>query len=121
MKVKIYKVDEPILAEASGMLFWRKIRVGKRYFNLPEYQQKAVLVHEFGHHHYWHIEKKLLALIFCPFLFYNISKKQELQADKFAAERGEARGLYDMFKDDWHGGKMHPSHAERRKQLEKYV
>ena len=121
MKVRIFAVDEDINAECTGILFWKKIRLGKRFFEFPEDMQKAALSHEFGHHFHYHIEKRLLCIIFAYRLIYDLCKKQELEADLYAAKAGYAKELMKFFKHDFDGGKVHPSHVERRKNLVKYV
>ena len=121
MKVRIFAVDEDINAECTGILFWKKIRLGKRFFEFPEDMQKAALSHEFGHHFHYHIEKRLLCIIFAYPLIYKLCKKQELEADKYCAESGHAKALMKFLIHDFDGGKTHPSHEVRRQHLEKYV
>jgi Zn-dependent protease with chaperone function len=97
-------------AEARGYLRWKYISVGSRWFELTGAEAFAALAHEVGHCRGWHAEIRLgmfvaaalPALYFLPWpvtagllasavLFEcaaEISKRQELQADAFAADRG---------------------------------
>ena len=119
--VTIYEVNEDICAEASGMFFWRKIKVGNKFSVLPEDMKQAALAHEMGHHFLAHIEERLLCVIFCFPLIFKLCKRQELEADEYSAKAGYARGLIRFFESEWDGGLTHPSHKERRDRMKVHI
>ena len=119
--MKIKYTDENFVAASSGIFFWKRIEIGKRFYSLPDHIKKAVIAHELGHCVKFHIEIRIICFIFCfPALLW-LCRKQELEADRFAAECGFAEELIEYFKNEWKGGGTHPSNSERRHQLEKYV
>jgi len=119
--IKVFATKGDFIAVSSGVLFWKKIEIGDRFLSLPEDMQKAALAHEIGHCKKWHIEQRILCLLFCFPLVLWLCRKQELEADKFAAEAGHAKALLKFFQDEFDGEGTHPSHQLRRQHLEQYV
>jgi len=121
--VKLY-IDDRVkgtIAYTSGILFWKKITVGKKFFDFNDDVQEAILAHEMGHVKGFHIEQKILCLILCPFALKWLFRRQEFIADEYAAKLGHASSLMKVLRSDLGGGLTHPSDMERRQRLEKYV
>ena len=113
--------NEDFIASSYGIFFWKRIKVGKRFHSLPFNMKKAVIAHELGHCEKFHIELRILCFIFFfPALLW-LCRRQELEADAFAAKLGYAPELRELLKDEWDGKGSHPSHRTRRQHLEKYV
>ena len=109
------------IASSGGFLFWKWIEVGSKFHELSEPIKEAILSHEMGHIKEFHQEQRLLCfLLYFPALF-RLCRWQELRADTYAAKRGHAKSLLELFKGDSKESLSHPSNAVRRKNLEKYV
>lgn len=76
---------------------WGTIQLGNEFFKLPLLEQLAVYAHEQGHLHHWHAWKRLWKILTLGFLDWEAcmawSAGQELEADRYAAERGHGPGL----------------------------
>ena len=114
--------DFPGVAESRGIWPFKRIVVGARFFHMHGSTQRAVLLHEAGHCKLFHMERRILAL---PALFLNpgfandLCVRQELQADKFAADKGfgvELLALIRRMEGDH--GRFYPSRERRIAQLE---
>ena len=117
--MKIISTNEPIHARSMSFLAWKRIYIGARFSSLTLDEQVAALAHEEGHCELHHTEVRIFSLLFLPFLFISICKKQELAADRYAAKKGHANTLIKMFDSFSEGGWLHPSDAERRHHLMK--
>jgi Zn-dependent protease with chaperone function len=81
----------PLIADSRGIWPFKRIVLGESWHFFPPREREAVLYHEVGHCKFFHLEKRLalLPLLFLrPALVTQISIAQELEADRFAAERG---------------------------------
>lgn len=111
------------VAEATGLFTRKRIIVGLRWYALPVEERVAVLYHEAWHCLAWHMEKRILMLpllLLFPGFVTRICQRQELDCDRFAAEKGagpQLRSYLARFPDipqlDYH-----PSHKERIAALE---
>lgn len=73
---------------------WGTIQFGDDFHRLPKFEQEAVLAHEQGHIHHRHALKRLWWLLSFQWKgFFERCEAQELEADRYAAERGHAAGL----------------------------
>lgn len=97
-----------------------QILLGQKFWKLPEDQREALLSHERGHIAGHHLEKRLMCLLLAPFLYTWLCRRQELAADRYAAERGHAKALLTFLAVDHDEGWVHPSHTTRRKAIEQY-
>lgn len=116
----IVPTNEPIIARALSFGWWKRVYVGKLFERLPPHIRQAVLAHEAAHCDLHHTEKRILALIFAPFLLKRICRKQELDADKLAAKKGHAPALMELLSIDVDVGPYHPTHKERISALKQY-
>jgi Zn-dependent protease with chaperone function len=116
--------DSDAMAEARGMLWRKRIVVGRAFFNLTLREQDAVLSHEAGHLHKHHFARRLLAvplLFLRPALAQSIAVKHELEADRFCAERGLAPELLSVLAKLPHGGRFYPQWEVRLAALRKFT
>ena len=87
---------------------WGSIQLGEAFYLLSDLEQKAVIAHEEGHIHHRHALKRLkwaltLRMFFQPVKFFAMCEAQELEADRYAAERGHAPGLISfLFRHSLH-------------------
>ena len=77
---------------------WGTIQTGALFERLTEREQRAVLAHEQGHIHHRHAWKRLGWMVTLRALvnwngFLAMCEQQELEADRYAAERGHTAGL----------------------------
>ena len=112
--------DEDIIARSWSFFWTGRVILGRRFFGLPSHVRNAVLFHEDGHVALHHVEKGLLCLLLTPWRFFKLCRQQELDADRYAAERGHARGLAELLRFEKRRTFSHPSNAERRQHLKQY-
>jgi Zn-dependent protease with chaperone function len=120
----VVDMDSDSMAEARGLLWWKKIVVGRHFFNLTLPEQNAVLSHEAGHLHRHHFERRLFALpllFLRPALAQRIAVAHELEADQFAAQRGLALELLSALRKLQHGGRFYPQRDARLAALRKFT
>jgi hypothetical protein len=120
----VVDMDSDAMAEARGMLWWKKIVVGRAFFNLTLLEQNAVLSHEAGHILRHHFLRRLLALpllFLRPALAQSIAVKHELEADRFCAERGLGPELLCVLGKLTHGGRFYPEQNVRLAALRKFT
>jgi hypothetical protein len=117
--------ESHFLADSRGVWPRKKIVLGVSYFYLSEREKEAVLCHEVAHCKRFHMEKRLLAL---PLLFMRpaftsrMASNQELEADRFAAERGLGVELLQVIrKYPENQGQFHPNRTERVAALNKFL
>jgi Zn-dependent protease with chaperone function len=120
MKIKFVRTNDVFIAGATSLLWWKRVRVSDKFYALPEDQQFAVLMHEFGHLYHHHTEKRILCLVFSPWRLIETMKRQEFEADRYAASQGCADALIEVLKGKSDGGLFHPSNFERREVLKTY-
>ena len=118
--MKITRTDDDIIARSWSFFWVRRIVVGRRFDMLPLAMRNAILAHEQGHVENRHVEKGLLCLLTNPWNFFKLCRKQELEADEFAATFGHALALVDFLRFEKEGNRFYPSHAERRQHLKQY-
>jgi len=89
--------DLQIVACVSWLGPWKRIRYGPTLFAMLPQERMAAFAHEEGHWRLLHSEKRWL--LACCTLFLGVplmmalARRQELAADRYAAERGHADGL----------------------------
>ena len=95
----VYKPKLKKIAESRGIGPWKKICIGPSFFGFPPREQQAILLHEVGHCKLKHLEKRLanLWLIFRPALLAELCKRQEFEADRYAAGCGYGADLARAF------------------------
>ena len=110
------------IARAVSLGKFSCILTGRRFYYLASEIQAAVLAHEEGHIELKHTEARLLFALFPPFwfLFPALCRQQEFSADRYAAERGHAKALCQLLANEYDGGWLQPSHAERREALKRH-
>jgi hypothetical protein len=87
---------------------WGTVQLGDGFYALSEREQNAVLAHEHGHLHHRHAWKRLgwivtLRAFRKPEAFFALCEAQELEADRYAVERGHAPGLISfLFRHSLH-------------------
>eukprot|EP00697_Spironema_sp_BW2_P010687 gnl/Spiro4/26025_TR12964_c0_g1_i1.p2 gnl/Spiro4/26025_TR12964_c0_g1~~gnl/Spiro4/26025_TR12964_c0_g1_i1.p2 ORF type:complete len:113 (+),score=20.97 gnl/Spiro4/26025_TR12964_c0_g1_i1:125-463(+) len=87
---------------------WGTIQFGEAFYALSEPEQCAIIAHEQGHIHHRHALKRLawlltLRAVFRPEAFFAMCETQELEADRYAVERGHAAGLISfLFRSNLH-------------------
>lgn len=108
--IKISRSDRPMIrqlcgdgplsfyAETVGFAFWKHIRTGAAFDELPELEAHAIVMHEAGHIRHWHIERRLLwilsgRVLWNPEGFFAACARQELEADDYAAAHGYGLAL----------------------------
>jgi|SRR5580765_3075749 len=102
---------------------WGTVQVGPYFELLPQEMQIAVLAHEEGHIFHKHALKRILWVIsLCAFFnkekYWLMCEAQELEADKYAADHGHARGLAAYLKLLTNEKKLgYPLNGERIKRL----
>jgi len=116
----LVQTDHPGHARAISFGRLKQVWLGRGFAALPEDQQAAVLAHEAGHCHHHHLEARWLCLIFTPLLYPWLCRRQELEADRYAASLGHGQALSRFLASECAGGWFHPSHAERREVLERH-
>ena len=119
------------IAEACGA--WplaHYILVGPVWMLLPEPERRAVLYHEAGHLHHMHMERRALLLLLAlpkllldlvlrraprmPAFIETITREQEMEADRFAADRGCGEALARFLSRSREDPSMfYPSYTER--------
>lgn len=77
-----------------GLWPFKKIIVGRQFFQLSMDERCAVLLHEYGHCKHFHVERQLLGFLF-PFGRRDRVIKREQQADDYAANAGFSQPLAD--------------------------
>lgn len=88
----------PFYAETVGFAFWKTVRTGEHFHELPHEEAHAIMLHELGHIKHWHIEKRVwwlltLRAFFQPDKFLAMCEAQEFEADDYAAARGAGSAL----------------------------
>ncbi len=83
---------------------WGTIQLGHDFYRLTPREQAAVLAHEQGHIHHRHALKRLWWLASFQWRgFFQRCEVQELEADRYAADRGHAPGLISfLFRQQMH-------------------
>jgi Zn-dependent protease with chaperone function len=110
-------VDMNCFAFAGSFFWWKKVYLGKAYFDLPRAHRMAVKVHEMGHVKGHHTEWRILTLLFCPILFFWVCRKQEFLADEYAAKMHCGKEMIEFLQDHPGTGRRYPSNAERIKRI----
>ncbi len=96
----VYDPALKVIADSRGLARWKKVFVGPVFRAFPPREQQALLLHEVGHCKLRHLERRLaaaLVLIFWPPALATYCKRQEFQADLFAAHCGYGRELAAAF------------------------
>jgi hypothetical protein len=114
--MKIVRTKESIVARSASFFWWKRVYVGAWFWLLAPETRAAVLAHESYHCHQHHTEWRILALLF-PFIIPRLCRRQELEADAFAASFGHGPALYEFLKPGIGGGLFHPSNDVRRDAL----
>lgn len=118
--MKVIHTNENMIARSLSFLWWKRIYVGTKYWNLLRSQKEAVLAHEEGHCKFHHTELRLLTLLFCPVLIKPVCHKTEFAADRYAASKGLAKPLSQVLSFDREEDWLYPCNTDRRKALENY-
>jgi len=118
--VRVFRSDGDFIALSASFFWFKFVVVGKPFLELPRHLRNAVMSHEQGHVDLHHLEKGWLCLLVTPWLFFRLCRKQELEADAYAAQRGHASALLELLRYDERETYSHPSNAERRKHLKQY-
>lgn len=98
---------------------WGTIRLGDDFYKLSPLEQEAVLMHERGHIVYRHAWKRLAWVLTLRVLrwdaFLQMCAQHEMEADRYAAERGHAAGLISfLFRSNLHvKSDGYPTHKQR--------
>ena len=120
-------VDEGshLMADSRGIWPWKKIVLGMSFFYLSAREKEAVLCHEAAHCKKFHLERRIAAI---PLLFLRpafateIAMSHELEADRFAAERGFALELLSTLRKlGGKEGRFYPTFEARARQLTKFI
>lgn len=120
-------VDEGshLMADSRGVWPWKKIVLGMSFFYLGAREKEAVLLHEAAHCRKFHLERRIAAI---PLLFLRpafateIAMAHELEADRFAAERGFAVELLAALRKlGGKEGRFYPTFDTRAKHLNKFI
>lgn len=102
---------------AFSFLWYKRIFIGDEFETLPPKVRVALLAHEEGHLKSHHTEKRILCMLFAPWLMYKVAKRQELEADLHAARRGFSDGLYEFLDADKSESDFYPSDLQRKRNL----
>lgn len=114
-------------AGVLGFWKWSLVIVGRDFNRLNVFEQQAVIMHELGHRFFHHFWERMLWILNPVVLFQSEEfsrrlKRQEIEADNYAAERGYGRVLYALFeKLDWEESFSHPDKQTRLDNLRKYL
>jgi len=119
--IHFYVTTKPLYAYAFSFLWYKRITLGAKFEELKNEERKAAIFHECGHVSGHHTEWRILCALFCPWLLKDFCRKQELEADLYAAQYGYAKGLLSLLEKEWVGNFFQPSHAIRREQLKQYL
>jgi hypothetical protein len=95
---------------------WGTIQIGDDFYRLSALEQLAVIAHEEGHIYHRHAWKRLGWLVSFRWKgFFERCEAQELEADRYAAERGHAAGLISfLFRQGLHvKSDGYPTHKQR--------
>lgn len=97
---------------------WGTIQLGDAFYTLSELEQSAILSHEYGHIVHYHAWKRLWWLVsFQWHGFFQRCEAQELEADRYAVERGHAPGLISfLFRQQMHV--KSPGYPTARRRIE---
>jgi Zn-dependent protease with chaperone function len=117
----VCKKESGGIASTTGILWWKRLNLSSAFFRQPDRTKEAILAHEVCHMMQFHLEQRLLCIVLCPFLLFKLCRQQEIWADNFAARLGFAKELIAFLSSEYDGDLVQPSHAVRRKNLEKYV
>ena len=118
-------VHSHLTADSRGIWPFKKIVLGVTFFFLTERQREAVLCHEAAHCKKFHMERRIAAipLLFLRPAFANeIAMSHELEADRFAAERGFAVELLAVLRKlGGKEGRFYPTFDARARNLNKFI
>lgn len=107
----------PCLCESRGIWPLNRIVVGRAFFAFPPREQQAMLLHEVGHVKLRHVAERARALwkvVLRPQEFAALCRRQEFEADAFAAHCGYASELAQAFgRIKAASGPLHPPVLER--------
>ena len=95
---------------------WGTIQLGDEFYRLTELEQCAIIAHEQGHIHHRHALKRTWWIVSLQWGgFFERCEAQELEADRYAAERGHAAGLISfLFRSNLHvKSDGYPTHKQR--------
>lgn len=95
---------------------WGTIEIGDEFCRLTPLEQWAVIAHEQGHIYHKHARKRLWWIVSFQWKgFFERCEAQELEADRYAAERGHAAGLMSfLFRSNLHvKSPGYPTHKDR--------
>jgi Zn-dependent protease with chaperone function len=114
-----------LMADSRGIWPFKRIVLGASWFLFSPREREAVLCHEAAHCKLFHLEKRMLLiplLFLRPALVTEISIAQELEADRFAAERGFGVELLDVLRKlGGKEGQFYPSFERRAEALRKII
>jgi Zn-dependent protease with chaperone function len=106
------------IAHSGSFFRWKRIFLGASFFYMTPNWQRAVKAHELGHIEGHHTEWRILTLLFCPFLFFWVCRKQEFLADEYAAKLGLRAELINFLEKLYTpSGRMYPSNFDRIEKL----
>lgn len=99
---------------------WGAIQFGDEFYRLTDLEQCAVIAHEEGHIHHRHAWKRIKWVLTLRAFrdqkgFFEMCEAQELEADRYAVERGHAAGLISfLFRAGLHvKSDGYPTHKQR--------
>ena len=96
---------------------------GKRFHHCQEDEKHAIIAHEMGHIFHRHALKRILRLIFMKWDgLAEYCKRQELEADMYAASKGHGRAMVNFLaRQKNHSSPLHPTPRERIENLNRVV
>ena len=97
---------------------WGTIQLGDGFYRLSDLELAAIVAHEEGHIHHRHALKRLWWMV--SFRWKGFSQRceaQEMEADRYAVERGHAPGLISfLFRQQMHV--KSPGYPTARRRIE---
>jgi Zn-dependent protease with chaperone function len=115
--MKFVLLHERCIALSASFLWWKRVYIGTKYFNLSIPHRKAVMAHELAHLDGHHTELRILCLLLFFPLYGWVCRKLEFRADQAARKAGFTAELLDILKSEFPGSWLYPSNADRRARL----
>jgi Zn-dependent protease with chaperone function len=134
-----FSQHHPGIADARGLLRWKRVVVGPRWLSLDPNTRQGILFHEVAHCLHYDLEKRLLlmALTALPALFlpwkillivaaialmsgisFLCGIEQEMSADDFAAKHGHGEALAGFLKSSHSpASPFYPRYEKRQERL----